>query len=107
MSTRRTTRAASRASRDPSPAVSTADIPSTPRPRARRGQGNTPLPPVSLRPSNAYGTNTVPDPTRASGPVVADQITNVLTGLLEPVYQETASSKLLLSPGIPNEAHHS
>ncbi len=62
--------------------------------RSARRAGNTPLPAVGLRSSTAYGTNTVAEPSRASGPVVGDQITNVLTGLLEPVYEEeTASSK--------------
>jgi hypothetical protein len=90
MSTRRSTRATSRqaSSRGASPAISNPDIPNTPASATRRTSrraGNTTLPAVGLRASTAYGTNTVAQPGRAAGPQVSDQISNVLSGLLEPV----------------------
>jgi hypothetical protein len=101
MSTRRSTRATSRqaSSRGASPAISNADIPNTPvsaTRRASRRSGNAPLPAVGLRASAAYGTNTVAQPGRVAGPQVSDQISNVLSGLLEPVPEidhENGSSK--------------
>jgi hypothetical protein len=87
MSTRRSTRAASRqaSSVGAAPAIGSADIPSSPPPRrtARRAGGG-PLPTVALRPSTAYGTNTLPQPSRMSGPLVSDQVTDVLNNLLNP-----------------------
>jgi hypothetical protein len=96
MSTRRSTRATSRqaSSRGASPAISTADIPATPRRASRRGGStvNAPLPAVGLRTSTAYGTNTVPEPARAAGPQVGEQLNSVLGEILKPV-QETTGSK--------------
>jgi hypothetical protein len=83
MSTRRSTRAASRQA---TPAVN-GDIPSTPAParRTARRAGNTPLPAVSLKPSTAYGTNTIAQPAAAAGPIISEQINDVLKNLLKPV----------------------
>ena len=53
----------------------------TPR-RITRRSGITPLPAVGLRPSTAYGTNTAAQPSRAAGPQVNENLTNVLTNLL-------------------------
>jgi hypothetical protein len=96
MSTRRSTRATSRqaSSRGASPAISTADVPATPRRTSRRGgnTGNAPLPAVGLRTSTAYGTNTVPEPARAAGPQVGEQLNSVLGGILNPVIETNTSS---------------
>lgn len=91
MSTRRSTRATSRqaSSRGASPAISTADVPATPRRATRRGgsAANAPLPAVGLRTSTAYGTNTVPEPARAAGPQVGEQLDSVLGGILNPIVE--------------------
>jgi hypothetical protein len=86
MSTRRSTRASSQAnSRGATPAIGVNDTPYTPAPRrAFRRAGNEPLPAVSLRPSTAYGSNTLPAPSRTTGPLVADQVQDVLKNLLAP-----------------------
>jgi len=101
MSTRRSTRATSRqaSSRGASPAISTADIPATPRRPSRRGgaAGNAPLPVVGTRTSTAYGTNTVPEPARATGPQVGQQLNSVLGDILDPIAAATTpGSKFLL-----------
>jgi hypothetical protein len=98
MSTRRSTRATSRqaSSRGASPAISTADIPATPRRASRRGgsAGNATLTAVGLRTSTAYGTNTVPEPARAAGPQVGEQLNSVLGEILNPVTEtDTPGSK--------------
>jgi hypothetical protein len=98
MSTRRSTRATSRqaSSRGASPAISTADIPASPRRASRRGgsTGNAALPAVGLRTSTAYGTNTVPEPARAAGPQVGEQLNSILGEILNPVTEtDTPGSK--------------
>lgn len=89
MSTRRSTRGVSRAASSvgASPAVSAADIPSTPRRTTRRAGSVTSgaLPSVTARQSTAYGTNTIPPPVR-DVPPVADTINGVLGNILEPVH---------------------
>ena len=87
MSTRRTTRATSRQASETgaSPAPSTA---ATPR---RRRLANTVLPAVGTRTSTAYGTNTVPQPSRAAGPQVSNQVVDILHGIIQ--NDDTASSK--------------
>ena len=100
MSTRRSTRASSRqaSSRGASPAISTADIPATPRRALRRGgaAGNAQLPAIGTRTSTAYGTNTVPEPARAGGPQVGQQLNSVLGGILDPIAASTTSSSKFL-----------
>jgi hypothetical protein len=102
MSTRRSTRATSRQASDrgASPAISTADIPATPRRASRRGgsTANAPLPAVGLRTSTAYGTNTVPEPARAAGAQVGEQLNNILGGILNPVPETTTSDGMFLQP---------
>ncbi|KAE9371450.1 hypothetical protein N431DRAFT_441452 [Stipitochalara longipes BDJ] len=97
MSTRRSTRATSRqaSSRGASPAISTADIPATPRRASRRGAaaGNPPLPAIGTRTSTAYGTNTVPEPARATGPQVGQQLNSVLGGILDPIPAATTPGR--------------
>lgn len=88
---RRSTRAASRAasSRGTSPAISEQDIPATPSARrTTRRSAASPLPAVGLRTSTAYGTNSTAQPSSMRGPDSQDPITNVLTGLLDPVREE-------------------
>jgi hypothetical protein len=101
MSTRRSARAASRqaSSRGASPAISAVDIPATPRRTSRRA-GNAPLPAIGLRTSTAYGTNTVPEPTRAAGPQVSEQLNSVLGGILNPVPETDTPSSKFQSPDV-------
>ncbi|KAG4444207.1 hypothetical protein IFR05_000304 [Cadophora sp. M221] len=84
MSTRRSTRGASRqaSSRGASPAISTSDIPATPRRAARRPSN--PLPAVGARQSTAYGSNTIPPPA-ADAPPVSRGFSEVLEAELNPV----------------------
>lgn len=84
MSTRRSTRATSKqaSSRGASPAVSAADFP-TPR-RTTRRAGNEPLPAIGIKTSTAYGTNTLAEPARSSGPEIAAQLDSVLGNILRP-----------------------
>ena len=84
MSTRRSTRAVSQAnSRGATPAIGVNDIPNTPAPRRARRAGNAGLPAVSLRPSTAYGTNTLPAPsTRMPNTMVSDSVSDVLNQIL-------------------------
>ncbi|KAK0119625.1 hypothetical protein ONS95_011064 [Cadophora gregata] len=85
MSTRRSTRGASRqaSSRGASPAISTSDIPATPRRAANRRASNA-LPAVGARQSTAYGSNTIPPPA-ADAPPVARGFNEVLQAELNPV----------------------
>ncbi|KAH7355175.1 hypothetical protein BKA65DRAFT_475633 [Rhexocercosporidium sp. MPI-PUGE-AT-0058] len=85
MSTRRSTRGASRqaSSRGASPAISTSDIPTTPRRAANRRSSNA-LPAVGARQSTAYGSNTIPPPT-ADAPPFARGFNEVLEAELNPV----------------------
>jgi hypothetical protein len=92
MSARRTTRATSRQASETgaSPAPSTT---ATPR---RRRLANTALPAVGTRTSTAYGTNTVPQPSRAAGPQVSNQVVDILHGIIQ--NDDTASSKFWEPP---------
>ncbi|KAL2070545.1 hypothetical protein VTL71DRAFT_13571 [Oculimacula yallundae] len=85
MSTRRSTRGASRqaSSRGASPAISTSDIPATPRRTSNRRSANA-LPAVGARQSTAYGSNTIPPPA-ADAPPVARGFSEVLEAELNPV----------------------
>ncbi|CZS89290.1 uncharacterized protein RAG0_00688 [Rhynchosporium agropyri] len=85
MSTRRSTRGASRqaSSRGASPAISTSDIPATPRRTSNRRQSNA-LPAVGARQSTAYGSNTIPPPA-ADAPPVARGFSEVLEAELNPI----------------------
>ncbi|KAG9235839.1 putative spindle pole body-associated protein sad1 [Amylocarpus encephaloides] len=84
---RRTTRATSRqaSSRGASPAPS--DVTATPKTTSRRA-GNATLPPVKLRASTAYGTNTVPVTASRAGPHTNQHISDVLGQILQPVREE-------------------
>lgn len=96
MSTRRSTRATSRAasSRGASPAITEQDIPETPLSRrvGRRATSTTPLPQIGVRASNSYGTYSFAQPANLRAPAGAEQINNVLGGLLEPVLEEGTST---------------
>ncbi|KAH6723024.1 hypothetical protein BKA61DRAFT_663760 [Leptodontidium sp. MPI-SDFR-AT-0119] len=85
MSTRRSTRGASRqaSSRGASPAISTSDIPATPRRASNRRPSNA-LPAVGARQSTAYGSNTIPPPA-ADAPPVSRGFNEVLEAELNPV----------------------
>lgn len=89
MSTRRSTRAGSRAaSSRGAPSVNADDIPPTPQLRAtpaRRSRRNDNLPAVASTTSTAYGTNTLAAPkATARGAPLAHDISEVITGLLDP-----------------------
>jgi hypothetical protein len=93
MSTRRTTRAASRQaeSRGASPApTDMTGAASTPR-RPRRA-GNALLPATATRQSTAYGTNTLADPRRVMLPPVTAQVDSILNSMQQP-RPSSASSK--------------
>lgn len=98
MSTRRTTRATSRAASSraaSSVGVSALDAPRTPsavgRRSARNSVPNSPLPTLGLRTSTAYGSNSPIQPSSMRGPETRDQINNVLSNILEPVREEEDS----------------
>lgn len=99
--TRRTTRASSRAasSRGASPAIEEQDIPGSPSSRhsTRRATANTPLPQVGLQTSNSYGTNQIAQSSSMRTPGMGDQIGSVLGGLLEPVPEDHVSDGKFLS----------
>ncbi|EKD18283.1 spindle pole body-associated protein sad1 [Drepanopeziza brunnea f. sp. 'multigermtubi' MB_m1] len=100
MSTRRSTRGASRAVSStgaPSPSVSTANIPPTPRTSARRaarsllaGSPNS-LPAIGARQSTAYGSNTVPPPAR-DGPITNRTIEQIIGEQVEPAKANSRAS---------------
>ncbi|CAL3967134.1 unnamed protein product [Diplocarpon coronariae] len=85
MSTRKSIRGASRAasSSGTSPALSSTDIPPTPRRTSRRAGPATPLTAVAARTSTAYGTNSVAPP--VSGPAVSGSINDFLEEQIQPV----------------------
>jgi hypothetical protein len=93
MSTRRTTRATSKAasSRGASPALVEMDIPPTPAGR-RSSRKTGSLPAIPTRASTAYGTNSTLQPTFLNRPEISQPLDNVLSGLLEPVLEEGATS---------------
>ena len=103
MSSRRTTRAASKqaSSRGASPAISEATgVAATPRRTSVRraatpGVAPTPQPSlvaVGTRTSTSYGTNTVPEAAPTVGPIVSDSLNNVLSGILDPIPEASSSS---------------
>lgn len=99
MSTRRSTRAASRQARSEtgSVGVSESEAPAaTPR-RSTRNRGSTPLPPVGLRPSTAYGTNSVLANSSVKGPQGSEEISDVLQNVLKPPH---TASECIISPQI-------
>jgi hypothetical protein len=87
MSTRRTTRATSKAasSRGVSPAITEISIPATPARRSSRRAGSaTPLPSVPNKPSAAYGDNTTVQPAALKVPAAGQEIGSALNNILEP-----------------------
>lgn len=88
MSTRRTTRATSKAasSRGASPAITESDIQATPSGRrsSRRAGSTTPLPAVASRSSTAYGTNTTVQPASLKVPESGEEINSALNSILQP-----------------------
>ncbi|RKF82622.1 hypothetical protein GcC1_012016 [Golovinomyces cichoracearum] len=86
MTTRRATRAGSRAvtSHEESPAISTVDLSKTPVRGPKRRLVNTPLPPVHLKSSTAYGTNNNAQSLRTNEPKSEKNMTLMLNDILDP-----------------------
>lgn len=80
---RRVTRAASSIGRVGP--ISPSEIPSAPAPRrASRRAGNGALPAVAAGRSTAYGDNTIAAPAAQGGPLVQDDVANILANLVNP-----------------------
>ena len=93
MSTRRTTRAGSRAasSRGNSPAATDVSVTS----RTSRRSGTSVLPGVGVRETTSYGTGVDSEPLFTGEH--SDDVSNVLQGILQPIHEEAAAEPSVIS----------